>query len=134
METTEADSRRETIQEWMTRVGDGRSNRALAEDKRVRVHHQALSRWVAENKMPADKLVTLARVFDADVLEALCVGGYIEHDDIRRGLGAEALRQAQETDLVDELHRRTHARAARELALRELASGATGELPAIRLP
>jgi hypothetical protein len=122
MDTTEQDDR-ETIQHWMSRVGNGQSNRALAEDKRLNVHHQALSRWVKDNSMPADRLVALARLYNADVLEALCIGGYITKADIDRGVGVSAVRQANELDLVDELHRRAHVRAAREDAQR------TGELP-----
>ena len=97
--------------EWVARVTRGETSRQVGE--RIGHSHTTALRWMHDGASP-EAVIGLALAYDADVVEALVVSGWLEAKDVRRLNLDSALRQLPPTHLTGELHRRAReAEAAR---------------------
>lgn len=94
----------EKFDEWLERVTGGKSHRAIASD--LGIPNTALSRWLRNEHIPAERVIEIARFYKASSLDGLLAAGYLTSDDIITGATHEALRHASTRELTEELLRR----------------------------
>lgn len=89
--------------EWVARVTGGETSRQVGE--RIGRSHTTALRWMRDGASP-EAVIGLALAYEADVVEALVVSGWLAAKDVRRLNLGLALRQLPPTNLTGELHRR----------------------------
>lgn len=94
----------ESFSEWLSRVTNGASHRAIARE--LEVQNGALSRWIRTDTIPPRTVIEIARIYNADPIEALCVTGFLDEGEVIRHQTVALLRDASDLDIVEELHRR----------------------------
>jgi IS30 family transposase len=102
-----------TLAEWVTVSTGGESLRTIA--TRLNRSPDSLSRWLRRQKMPAEVIIQLSRVYHADLLAGALSGGVISDEDVDRAM-PNLLRQASLVQLTAEVHRRATERTFRTLA------------------
>lgn len=93
------------FEEWLTRVTNGASHRMIAAE--IGVQNTALSRWIRENRLPAERIIDIARAYKTPVFDGLRAAGYLTADDFV-GTGEPSSTFADRTtrELVVEVLRR----------------------------
>ena len=101
--------------EWLDRITGNLSNRKVAIE--LGVTNTALSRWVRDEKMTAEWVITIARHYEANVVEALSATGHITKEEAAEAVPGASIRTAASTELSAELHMRLLAdESARRIA------------------
>lgn len=89
-------------QDWVREtIGDDRSRQV---GKRIGRSHTTALQWMREPTSP-EAVITLARAYNADLLQAFVAAGWLEESDLRMTVD-EALRKVASVRLTGELHRR----------------------------
>ena len=91
------------FEDWLYRVSGSTSQRSIAQD--LGYQNTALSRWIREGKVPAERVIELARHYDASIWDGLRVAGYITSADMTTGGGSD-LSETTSRALLEELLRR----------------------------
>ncbi|WP_058234992.1 hypothetical protein [Devriesea agamarum] len=98
----------ETLKQWMTRVTQGASLRAIASAAGIK--QATLARQAAENRISPESVVAIAHTYNANVLEGLIAQRLLRPDDITQVREVIGLREASDRELADEILRRLNER------------------------
>lgn len=89
--------------DWVARVTGGETSRQVGE--RIGRSHTTALRWMHDGAGP-EAVIALAVAYEADVIEALVVSGWLAAKDVPHLNLGSALRELPPTNLTAELHRR----------------------------
>jgi hypothetical protein len=98
------------FQKWLLVSTRGDSIRAIA--AKIGYSPDSVARWRDKDTMPAEVLVRLVRVYDADLVEGALAAGIVTEEDIQQAMPA-LVRGAPTVLLTEELHRRATSQQRR---------------------
>lgn len=98
---------------WVQESTHGASLRSVA--ARMDRSPDSLSRWIRKGRMPAEAIIQFARLYRADLLTGVLVGGVIVASDVEAAM-PQLLKYATSLHLTAELHRRAEGRTFRTAA------------------
>jgi len=92
------------LEAWLDRATNGASQRAIA--SAMGYQNTALSRWIRDDKMPAERVIEIARHYNQRIFDGLKAAHYLTDDDLAPIEVTEFLSVCDSLDLIDELRRR----------------------------
>jgi hypothetical protein len=100
---------------WLETATNGSSAREIA--AATQLPHTTVSRWIRSAAFPCSAVITIARAYNANVVDALVASGYITPEDRRAAADRAGVANATDQDLITELLFRDRSR--HELTLRQ---------------
>ncbi len=88
---------------WLYRVADSTSQRSIA--AAIGVQNTALSRWIREEHVPAERVIEIARHYKVSIWDGLNAAGYLTHEDLSAGIPL-AVTDTSSRVLLEELLKR----------------------------
>lgn len=92
------------IDQWLRQVTNGDSGRKIA--KASHIHPATLNRQIAESALTPETIVKIARGYGQSAVPGLIAFGLLVESDVAKISVEEALRRAEDEQLMDEVLRR----------------------------
>lgn len=89
---------------WLYRVSGSTSQRSIAQN--LGMQNTALSRWIRDERVPAERVIEIARHFNASIWDGLASAGYVTAEDISTRQAGD-VQDSSTRQLLEELLRRT---------------------------
>jgi hypothetical protein len=100
---------------WLITATNGSSAREIA--AYTDLPHTTISRWIRISAFPCSAVITIARAYNANVVDALVASGYITPEDRAAAANRAGVSNATDQDLITELLFRDRSR--HDLTLRQ---------------